>query len=60
MLAVSDRDFYFNNFLQSRRQLLILFKNDLSAYAQNETQRILQQYDVDQSFPLLTLLRLKK
>jgi len=60
MFANSDRELYFNHFLQSRRQLLILFKNDLTNYTRDEVQRILQQYDVDQSFPLLTLFHLKK
>jgi hypothetical protein len=60
MFDQSHEEFYFNNLLQNRRQVLILFKNDLSGYTQDEVQRLLQQYDVDQSFPLLTLLRLKK
>jgi hypothetical protein len=59
MFDDSHREFYFNNFLQNRRQVLVLFKNDVTHYTQEEVQRISQQYNVDQSFPLLTILRLK-
>lgn len=57
--ASREKDF-FDTFLQSRHQLLILYKNDLSGYSQEEASRIVQQYDVDQSMPALTILRLKK
>ncbi len=40
--------------------LIILFKNDLAHYSQEEGQCMVQQYNVDQSFPLLTVLRLKQ
>jgi hypothetical protein len=60
MYAQSKEEFYFNNFLQSRPQLVILFKNDISSYTHEEAQGMLRQYDVDQSFPLLTVLHLKK
>jgi hypothetical protein len=60
LYAASKEDYYFNNFLQSRRQLVFLFKNDPGMLTQDEVQRMLQQYNVDQSYPLLTVLRLKK
>jgi hypothetical protein len=60
MYAKSKEDYYFNNFLQSRRQLVILFKNDVTFLSQDEVQRMAQQYNVDQSFPVLTILHLKK
>ena len=60
MLAKSDQELYFNNFLRNRRQLLILFKNDVTYYTQDQLQRLMRQYDVDQSFPVLTILHLKK
>lgn len=59
MFDNSHREIYFNNFLQNRLQILILFKNDLTHYTQEEVQRISQLYNVDQSFPALTVLRLK-
>jgi len=59
MFNNAQRAVYFNNFLQNRRQLLILFKNDLTHYEQDEVQQIAQLYNVDQSYPLLTVLRLK-
>jgi hypothetical protein len=49
---------YFNNFLQSKC-VAILFKNDVSGFKKDEVQRIAQQYNVDQSYPLLTILRPK-
>jgi hypothetical protein len=60
MFDKTREKFYFDQFLQSRRPLIILFKNDLAHYSQDEVQRIVQQYSVDQSFPLLTVLRLKQ
>jgi hypothetical protein len=51
---------YFDRFLASRFNVLILFKNDLSHYSEDEKQRIMAQYDVDQSMQVLTILRLKK
>ena len=58
--AASKEDYYFNNLLQSRFQLVILFKNDAGMLSQDEVRRMLRQYTVDQSFPLLTVLHLKK
>ncbi len=60
LYAASKEDYYFNNFLQSRRQLVILSKNDIGMLTQDEVQGMLHQYNVDQSFPLLTVLHLKK
>ena len=60
MFNDAQRAIYFNNFLQNRRELLILFKNDLTHYEQDEVQQIAQRYSVDQSYPLLTVLRLKQ
>jgi hypothetical protein len=60
MYPKSKEEYYFNSFLQSRPQLGILFKNDVSYFSKEEVQRIAQQYNVDQSFPLLTVLHLKQ
>jgi hypothetical protein len=60
MYAKSKEEYYFNNFLQSRPQLLILLKNDVTFLSQDEVHLMEQQYNVDQSYPLLTILRLKK
>ncbi|MGD0814608.1 MAG: hypothetical protein ABSA83_13460 [Verrucomicrobiota bacterium] len=60
MFDSSKEQFYLDQFLQSRRQVLILFKNDFCNYTQDEVQQFLQYYDVNQSFPLLTILILKK
>jgi len=60
MYAKSKEEYYFNNFLQHRHPLLILFKNDVTFLSQDEVQRMAQQYEVDQSFPVLTVLHLKK
>lgn len=60
MFDASKEEFYFNNFLNNRSQILICFKNDLSGYSQEKIQKILQYYDVDQSYPALTVLRLKR
>jgi hypothetical protein len=59
MFDQSKEELYFNHFLQRKPQVLILFKNDLTKYTQDEVQRILRQYSIDQSFPVLTVLRLK-
>jgi hypothetical protein len=59
MFDPAKEEMYFNTFLQSRRQLLICFKNDVSNYSREEVQQILQNYDVDQSLPVLTVFRLK-
>lgn len=56
MFGPSNEKDYFKNFMDAHHQLLILFKNDASNYSQDELQQMTEQYDVDQSFPLLTLL----
>lgn len=56
----TKESFYFNNFLQNKHDLLILCKNDLSLYTRDEVRAIGQWYNIDQTHPLLTLLRLKK
>jgi hypothetical protein len=60
MYAKSKEEYYFNNFLQSRRQLVILFKNDVTFFSQDEVRLLGQQYNLDQSYLMLTILRLKK
>jgi hypothetical protein len=35
-------------------------KNDVAYYAQEKVQRLTQTYSVDQSFPMLTILRRRK
>jgi len=58
--AKADEELYFNRFLASRFDVLILFKNDVAYFSQDEVRRMTEQYNVDQSLPLLTILRLKK
>lgn len=60
MFDNTKEQLYLDHFLQSRRQVLILFKNDFCNYTQDEVRQFLQHYDVNQSFPLLTILILKK
>jgi hypothetical protein len=59
MFDNSKEQLYFDHFLQSRRQVLIFFKNDFGNYNLDERRQFLQHYDVNQSFPLLTILILK-
>jgi hypothetical protein len=50
---------YFQNFLTARHDLLILFKNDLSNYTDDEVHQIERRYSVNQQFPLLTICKIK-
>jgi hypothetical protein len=59
MFDNAHEQFYFNIFLKNRSQVLILFKNDVTNYSQDEVHLLEQYYAIDQSFPLLTILRLK-
>jgi hypothetical protein len=59
MFDNSKEQLYFDHFLQSRRQVLIFFKNDFGNYDRDERRQFLEHYDVNQSFPLLTILILK-
>jgi hypothetical protein len=59
MFDRSKEEFYFDQMLQSRRQVLVLFKNDFS-FSEEEKARLLDQYEIDQSYRFLTLLRLKR
>lgn len=47
MYAKSKEEYYFNNFLQSRRQLVILFKNDVTFLSQDEVHLLEQHYNID-------------
>jgi hypothetical protein len=60
MFQTTKEEDYFKTFLDARAQVLIFFKNDTAHYSPEEVGRIVERYDVDQSFPLLTILRLKK
>jgi hypothetical protein len=59
MFDRSKEEVYFDQMLQSRRQVLVLFKNDFS-FSEEEKARLLDQYEIDQSYRFLTLLRLKR
>jgi len=58
--AAADEETYFNRLVESRTEVLIFLKNDVAYYTQDKVQRLTQAYTVDQSFPMLTILRLRK
>jgi hypothetical protein len=58
--ATGEQDVYFDRFLESRA-VFVLIKNDVlwspSYYTEQQARQLAQRYSVDQSFPLLTILR---
>lgn len=58
--AQSDEQLYFQHLLDSKTDVLILFKNDVSYYPKEMVQQLVAGYEVNQSAPLLTILLRKK